>query len=329
MLRHALVLVLATTFVLASLLAGCTGSGSANPSAPGATAPPTAPPVTAAPVPSSLPAGTVRVEIGGETNGVTVCAGSVWVAYYLGGDYIAQVDPATGTVLGLVEGGLNLACLDGEPWVAAGKAIQHIDATTREVLASVALQNAYYIGVGDGSIWTASLFDVVRIDPATATIVTKIRVNLGEGVTEIDGTDDAIWATVKTADKVIRIDPATNTVVKEIAAGSFAHGILIQPDAIWISNGHQASVDRIDPVTNKRTIITGPGSGVGLAEGAGFIWSSTREGDLYRIDPATSEPTLVGHIDGWPYGIGFLDGTLWVTDGVTAIYGIPVAALLP
>jgi hypothetical protein len=66
-----------------------------------------------------------------------------------------------------------------------------------------------------------------------------------------------------------------------------------------------------------------------MAEGAGFVWASRREGDLNRIDPETNKATRVSHVDGWPYGIGFLDGVLWVTDGNGAVFGIPIEALLP
>ena len=342
--RHALNPVLAAAFLLASLVSACAGTASTaapSPAAPSRAAPshtpaavptkassitPSRPPLV---IPASLPPGTVGVNLGIETNGVAVCAGSVWVAYSIGDSFIAQVDPATGTVLGIVEGGLNTACFDGQPWVTVTTAVQHLDPATRAVLASVPLENAYYVGTGDGSVWSASGLDVVRIDPTAATIIATIGVGAGSDVTEVDGDDDAIWATVKRANKVFRIDPATNAVVADIAAGEFAHGILVQPDAIWISNAHEESVTRVDPVTNIPTSIKGPGSGVGLAEGAGFVWASTVEGDLYRIDPETNAAKVVGHVEGWPYGIGFLDGVLWVTDGRGAVYGIPVKAFLP
>ena len=321
--------------MLASLLAACAGTGSTDASPPGATTlPPKAtsttpsrPPLV---IPASLPEGTVGIDLGGESNGLTMCAGSLWAAYYAGADYIAQIDPSTATVLGEVEGGINLACLDGEPWAAVGTAIQHLDPQTREVLASVTLTNAYYVGVGDGSVWSASGDDVIRIDPATAKVIATIPTGKGLDVTEVDGSnDDAVWATVKTAEKVYRIDPATNKVIAEIDAGDFAHGILVQPDAVWISNAHEDTVTRIDPATNKTITIAGPGAGVGLAEGAGYVWASTREGDLYRIDPKDSKATMVGHLDGWPYGIAFDNDVLWVVDGLTAVYGIPIAAFLP
>ena len=214
--------------------------------------------------------------------------------------------------LGEVDGGINLACLDGEPWAAVGTAIQHLDPQTREVLASVTLTNAYYVGVGAGSVWSSSGDDVIRIDPTTAEIIATIPTGEGYDVTEVDGSnDDAIWVTVKEANKVYRIDPATNEVIAEIDAGQFAHEILVQPDAVWISNAHEDSVTRIDPANNQATTIAGPGAGVGLAEGAGDVWSSSREGDLYRIDPSDSKATMVGHLDGWPYGIAFADDVLW------------------
>ena len=334
MFRHALVLVSCAALVLASLVSACAGTAPTKTATPAATAGPTenasiATSKTPLVAPTSLPAGTIAVDLGGETNGVAVCGGSVWVAYYQGGDAIAQINPANGSVLGLVEGGLNLACFDGQPWAAVGTAIQHIDPKTRAVLASVDVRNAYYVGVGAGSVWTPSGTNIIRIDPATAKIVATIKIPAYSDATEVDGNDTAIWATVKGDGKAVRMDPATNAVVAEIPAGDFAHGILVQGDAIWISNGHENSVTRIDPATNTTTTIMGPGQGVGLAEGAGFVWASSRDGDLYRIDPKTSAAKVVGHVDGWPYGIGFLDGVLWVTDGNVAVFGIPVATFLP
>ena len=67
---------------------------------------------------------------------------------------------------------------------------------------------------------------------------------------------------------VYRIDPATNTVVAEIPAGDFAHGILVQPEAVWISNAHEETVTRIDPSTNETLFVDGPGPGSGWARGA-------------------------------------------------------------
>ena len=93
-------------------------------------------------------------------------------------------------------------------------------------------------------------------------------------------------------------------------------------------DAHEDTVTRIDPASNATITITGPGSGVGLAAGGGYVWASTRE-DLFRIDPATNQATKVVHIGGWPYGIGFLDDVLWVVDGTDAVYGIPIAELLP
>ena len=332
--RRALVPVSAA-LVLALLVAACASTAPTSAPTPSVAFVPTvAPSITPSRpplvIPASLPARTIGVNLGGETNGVTVCAGSVWVAYYdLGADHVAQIDPVTGTILGLVEGGINTACFDDEPWVAATTAVQHIDPTTRAVLASVPLDKAYYVGIGAGSVWSASRQDVVRINPATASIVATIPIGAGFDVTEVDGNDEAVWATVKLADTVFRVDPATNTVVAKVPAGGNAHGILVQPDAVWISNADEDSVTRVDPATNTTTSIEGTGSGVGLAEGAGFVWASRREGDVNRIDPATNAATLVGHLDGWPYGIGFLDGVLWVTDGIGAVFGIPIAAWLP
>jgi DNA-binding beta-propeller fold protein YncE len=277
--------------------------------------------------PFAIPADSIKVSLGGETNGVTACAGFVWVAVHTEtADGVAQVEPATGRNLGSIDGATNLACFNGEPWAAVdGAAIKHLDPVTRAVVASVAVE-AFYVGAGAGSIWAPSGTAVVRIDPETATVAATIKVSPDADVTEVEGDDRAIWATVKEANTIYRIDPATNKVIAEIPGDAFAHGILVQTDAIWISNAHRDTVTRIDPTTNETVTIEGTGSGVGLAEGGGYVWASTRV-DLFRIDPATNQATKVVHIGGWPYGIAFLDGDLWVGNGRDALYGIPIAAL--
>jgi len=323
------------TLVLSS---GC-GSAGPSASAPAVSSPastvdatPSATPeITHVPVasgsPGAIPSAAVTVSLGGETNGVTVCAGWVWVAVGAPVDAIAQIDPATGEVAGQVDGGSNLACLDDEPWAAIGGAeVRHLDADTRDTLASAAI-NTYYVGTGAGSVWAPSGPDVVRIDPQTAEVIATIPVGGSNDVTEVEGSDDAVWATVKQSDAVYRIDPSTNTVVARIDAGAYAHGILVQPDAVWISNAHENTLTRIDPATNLAIFVDGPGAGVGLAEGNGYVWASSRDGDLFRIDPTTSQAVPVVRIGGWPYGIASTDDALWVSDGITSVYGIPFAAL--
>ena len=278
-------------------------------------------------VPVAVPRGSMTINLEGETNGVTACAGSVWVAVGAGRDEIVRIDPASGDVVGAIKDGFNLTCLDGEPWAAVGGAeIRHVNAETTGTVASVPV-GTYYVGVGAGSVWAPSGPDVVRIDPETAEVVATIPIHPYLDVTEVEGNEDAVWATVKSADMVYRIDPATNTVVAEIPAGAFAHGILVQPGAVWISNAHEETVTRIDPATDEALFVDGPGSGVGLGEGSGYVWSSSRDGDLYRIDPTTSQAAPLVHIGGWPYGIAATNTTLWVSDGLVSVYGIPFSEL--
>jgi glutamine cyclotransferase len=279
--------------------------------------------------PGPIPSNSITVALGSETNAVTVCAGWVWVQVYSGTDAIVQIDPTAGAVVGQVDGGTNLACFDGEPWAAiGGNEIRHLDAETKATLASIAVVDAYYVGAAAGSIWTASGRDVLRIDPETAEVVATIPIDPTFAVTEVEGSDDAIWATVKEAEAAYRIDPVTNTVVARIQAGAYAHGILVQPGAVWISNAHEETVTRIDPLMNTALFVDGPGSGVGLAEGNGFVWASSRsDGILFRIDPASSRATPVVRIGGWPYGMAATDTALWVSDGLMSVYGIPFTEL--
>lgn len=312
------------------------GAASGTPSAPssadaGASEPPEVPHVPAASgEPGPIPSESIVVALGNETNSVTACGGWIWVQVYSGKDAIVQIDPGTGEVVRKIAGGNNVACLDGETWAAVGGTeVRHIDAETGKTIVSVPAQT-YYVTAGAGSVWAPVHGDVVRIDPETAEIVATIEVAPGHEVTDVEGTDDAVWATAKVPGMVYRIDPATNTVVAEIRAGRYAHGIVIAPDAVWVSNAHEETVSRIDPATNLAVaFVEGSGSGVGLALGEGWVWSSSRNtGDLHRIDPASNQATAVVQIGGWPYGIAFADGVLWVSDGITKVYGIPINSLV-
>lgn len=277
--------------------------------------------------PVAIPSSSRTVLLEGETNGITVCHGSVWVAVGAPRDAEVRIDPDSGDVVGEIERGSNLACLDDEPWVAVGGAeIRHLDPDTMGTSASVPV-STYYVGVGAGSVWAPSGGDVVRIDPKTAEIVATIPIHSYFDVTEVEGNDQAVWATVKQADTVYRIDPATNAVVAKIDGGAFAHGILVQPGAVWISNGHEETLTRVDPATNRSLFIDGTGSGVGLAEGNGYVWASSRDGDIFRVDPTTSHAVPLLHVDGWPYGIAATSTALWFSDGIMSAYGVPFSEL--
>jgi len=280
--------------------------------------------------PGPIPSDSIVVALGNETNSVAACGGWIWVQVYSGKDAIVQIDPGTGEVVRKIAGGNNVACLDGETWAAVGGTdVRHINADTGKTIASVPAQ-AYYVTAAAGSLWAPVHGDVVRIDPETAEVVATIEVAPGHEVTDVEGSDDAVWATAKVPGMVYRIDPVTNTVVSEIRAGRYAHGIVVAPDAVWVSNAHEETVSRIDPATNEAVaFVEGTGSGVGLALGEGLVWSSSRNtGDLHRIDPETNQATAVVQIGGWPYGIAFADGVLWVSDGLTKLYGIPIEALM-
>ena len=204
--------------------------------------------------------------------------------------------------------------------------IRHVDPETMKTVASVPV-NTYYVGVGAGSVWAPSGPDVVRIDPETAEVVATIPVHEWLDVTEVDGNDDAVWATVKEANLVYRIDPATNTVVAEIPAGD------VSRTASWSSPKRSGSAmptkrrsRRIDPSTNETLFVDGPGSGVGLGEGSGSVWSSSRDGgDLFRIDPTTSQAVAARctSVAGPTASLPRIPRCR-VSDGLVSVYGIPV-----
>jgi outer membrane protein assembly factor BamB len=118
-------------------------------------------------------------------------------------DRIHKIDPKTGQVLHTIPapsagGDSGLAWAEGTLWVgnSRNRTIHQIDPETGEVLRSV-LSNRIVTGVSwtDGELWHATWegdeSEVRRVDPETGTVLEKLRMPPGTGVSglESDGGD--------------------------------------------------------------------------------------------------------------------------------------------
>jgi hypothetical protein len=213
------------------------------------------------------------------------------------------------------------------------------------------------VAVGGGSVWVVPHLDriVLRIDPATNTVIDRISLgDRGPGA-EIDGNDDMIWASVSSPsydlERLVRIDPATGRVVASVDAP--AGFPAIGTEAVWATGPD--GIYRIDPENNTvaaviqagdcwvvtlddRAFCVGPEGAVAVdvASGAikqlrgepvagrpiaafdGRIWGVDGS-SLWAVDPETGDRSVdLQPPEGsatWALDAVVLDGALWATAG--------------
>lgn len=150
--------------------------------------------------------------------------------------------------------------------------------------------------VGEGAVWALTFADdtLLRIDPATNSVVAHIKLQTtGEGAAAAAGAG-AVWISHPTLNTVSRVDPSTNEVTATIRVGPQPAGFAVAGNAIWVANVGGPSVSRIDPATNRvvATIRVGPREAccaehMSLAARKDAVWVAVPNANtLVRVDPA-------------------------------------------
>lgn len=153
------------------------------------------------------------------------------------------------------------------------------------------------VAVGEGAAWVVrDGRRVLRIDPATATIVA--RVGAGDDIGSDRPCDiavgaGAVWVTTQSG-AVARLNPETNRVARLIPVEDAAC-VAVGSGGVWVTSPSRSVVTRIDPLTNETvTEIFVPGP-LGVATGFGAVWVVSPEsadgsgGSVSRIDRRTNE----------------------------------------
>ena len=168
---------------------------------------------------------------------------------------------------------------------------------------TVPLKGAGHIAYAAGALWVMTPTGVVRVDPATRRVVTRVphAFNFEEASSGgwIAGDASAIWVTDYVRNELLRIDPATNSVIATIMVGPNPAGVAVGGGAVWVANHHGRSVSKIDPATNRvvatipvgdqtAPVEVGPQSLV-YATGVWLIAPEAGAFAVERIDPATDD----------------------------------------
>jgi virginiamycin B lyase len=192
----------------------------------------------------------------------------------------------------------TMAIAEGSLWVAncKGAEVWRINLATAAVEAKIATGLANSDGetnvvAGAGSVWVPSDAEgtVSRIDPATNTVIAKVKVTpetwyLAYGF-------DALWAVSSEGQKLERIDPATNAVTGMAKLGDTPGFLAAGEGAVWVQEQGDGTVAKVDPAN--LTIAGRTKVGAKLKWGdidaaGGAVWLRTTEDQtMVVIDPAT------------------------------------------
>ena len=170
--------------------------------------------------------------------------GTIYVGRYAtdaAGQHILEVDPSSGTTIGLAIGPIGGLALDGAALWALQKTgeVALIDARERQVTSSVTVQvdqDAHMDAVaGDGSVWVSGdRTPVHRISAPDSTIEADIVT--GGGI-PLDAAGGLVWGA--RPDQLWAIDPSSNSVTRTVALENvdeiLALDIDVEADEAWIA----------------------------------------------------------------------------------------------
>ncbi|MGH3039125.1 MAG: BTAD domain-containing putative transcriptional regulator [Gaiellaceae bacterium] len=177
------------------------------------------------------------------------------------------------------------------------------------------------IAVDDQAVWLAGGRRLIRVDASSGEIVSNV--SLPVAVDGLATAGSSVWAVSSSARAVLRLDPLTAEVRDQIsmaAAGSGRQTLAISTDAdfVWVLNGDARTVAKIDPdlheVVETYRLDLGRGS-LALAAGAGVAWvSNAFDGTVTRIDGATNEVASIA-VSGnsSPKDVAVAGGLVWVS----------------
>jgi virginiamycin B lyase len=178
------------------------------------------------------------------------------------------------------------------------------------------------IGVGEGSVWVTDKLLLTRFNAATGAEEAKIELP-GDGAGAI-AAFGSIWITSPRKNALYRIDPKTNAVMQTTALEARPRFITADQYSLWILD-HGGFVQSVDGKTGEvtATIETGPlGGGGDIDVGGGFIWATSHDIPLMRIDPQSKSMVEKFHNDEVGDALCFGGGAVWISGD--AIYRVRV-----
>jgi hypothetical protein len=228
--------------------------------------------------------------------------GELWEVNYSGDPGVAvRLDPDTLRVLQRISVAGELCCTvaigAGSLWLSAPDRgiVYRVDRTSGNVVASIPVSNPAVGVFGAGSLWALSGKDVVRIDPATNAVVTRISIPADAWVQAYAA--GSVW--LSTSRGLARLDPSTNAITAQIPIAGGANWVAFDGTSVWTSGKRdgRAELWRIDASSNTLTgfVPLEPlaGDAIGdVAFGAGAVWATLFNGGygdtVVRVEPSAT-----------------------------------------
>jgi hypothetical protein len=330
----------AIVFVLA-VAGGCGGGPGSVASAPAPAAPAVASSAAASAAPTVRPAATIRLS-GSTASGVAEASGWLWVTHFEA-SVLSQVDPRTGTEVGLVEVGPNagsLTAVGPRLWVAQyttrpqDARLVHVDSLTASVRGRLQPPNlCCEIAAAAGRIWAVDPRGaLLAIDPDGVGVVSSTPIAIDPAVhIGLFGDERALWVSSDTT-PLLRVDPQSARVVASVDVGGGIPMALAQ-DLVWGASPHH--VWAVDPASNEvrvRLPLENTIEVLSLAVTQDALWVGARRpgyvGVVLRYDLRSGRLTGEAAV-GLPARVLYAFGRIWVVDwdtntllGFDAVSGI-------
>jgi DNA-binding SARP family transcriptional activator len=138
------------------------------------------------------------------------------------------------------------------PWATApmglpADSVGLIGSSGGRVGAPVSVGSPAGLAYGDSSVWAVESTDgmLLRIDPATHTVVGQVQV--GSDPAAVTVTGDNVWVANSGDATVSRINAEAGKVVQPITVGNLPVAIASGPSGVWVANEGDDTVDQINP----------------------------------------------------------------------------------
>jgi len=224
---------------------------------------------------------------------IAVGVGSVWVTPNGADGRLLRINPRTGQISARISAhpiyfGSVLAVGAGFVWTGndderyqGGATVSKVDPRTNRVVGNpLVLGSPQSIAFGQGTLWVADHAGwLVKIDPATFTVVTRQRLDFGAHGVVVTG--DAVYVADAHGGRLLEADPKT-AVIRRIVA--------LTPGPIY------------------------PAVGAGsIWSGSAAVWEdeAARDDRVVRIDPKTLAIAETFHVGGNASAVAFGFRSLW------------------
>jgi len=162
-----------------------------------------------------------------------------------------------------------------------------------------------WLAVGPDAIWAGSHRTLSRIDPATERLEPRSSPTWGP----MAYGSGSLWVLGRELD---RLSPVSGRRVGSVDV-PFGVDVTTGFGSVWVADEEGKAVVRVD--ARQEAIVKTYGVGgspLGVAVGAGSVWSSSDDGTVVRIDPRTDETTVV-RVGGAPRVVDVGAGAVWVS----------------